>query len=375
MALSFSVLANEAEVTIACQSFAVYPAEATDIIGTVYTIAYTSDFDLQGNINSVNHEWFLFNETASYLSYASLLEMTDDFWGIALTGLIEAEIPLAGDSNLNSISDFFEVDQAISAQTAGTINFGGGPEAVTVAWLRYAGETQGSIRLTLPSTTPLQDDLVFDQVFEIFQYQGKLTYEPATEVGGSIAATVDLTRVGGEGKFVGSLPLVLTDARTLERRPTQWTGPHEEIYDVLGTFEIAGTTLFLDRQGDHPWYAGSFFFLDGVPSTPDFQDEYDLWDIFIDDPNDQDGDGIPDLTDVAEIVPGDPPTLTISASEDSLQFTIGGQPGTTVNIEQRTALSSTENWSLLQSVTLADSSEIVVVNAPATNTFYRATLP
>ncbi len=374
VALSLSVLANEADVTIACRSIAVYPADATDVIGTIYTLAYTSDFDFEGNINSINHEWFPFNGGASYLSYASLLEMTDDFWGIAVTGLIEAEIPLAEDSNLNSITDFFEVDRPVSALTGGTIDFGGGPEAVTVAWLRYAGETQGSLRITLASPSPVQDELIFDHVFEIFQYQGKLTYEPATEVGGSITATVDLTRAGGEGKFVGPMPLVLTDARTLERRPTQWTGPSEETYEVLGTFEIEGVSLFLERLDDHPWYAGSFFFLDGVPSTPDFQDEYDRWDLFIDDPNDANGNGIPDLTDVAGVVPSDPPTLVIEAADDSLQFTIGGQPGTTVNIEQRATLSSGD-WSVLQSVTLAASSEVVVVSAPATDAFYRATIP
>lgn|GEM_PF-803837 len=368
--LSFSALANEATVTMACQSIAVFSASADDSIGSTYLAAFTADFNDQSEIASINNEWFAYSGTSNY---ATLLQLEDTFFEVGFTAFLEVDIPLPGDSNLNFITDFFEVDRAIDAQTAGSADFGDGPQPVSAVWSRAAGKNTGQVRLSLATPSALGDELVFEHTFEIFQYSGKFTYTAASALGGDVSGNLDLTRVGGEGKLVGGFPLILTDARSLERRPTQWTGSDQVNYEILGTHEVEEVELFLDRIATRPWYAGSFFFLDGMPGTP-FQDEFDLWDIFISDPNDGDGDGIPDLTDPPTIIPSEPPSLVLSASQGSLQFTISGTAGTVVNLEQRPAL-STGNWTVLQAVTLAGASETVVLNSPSENSFYQVTIP
>ena len=192
-------------------------------------------------------------------------------------------------------------------------------------------------------------------------------------IGGNVTASVDLTRAGGDGKITGAFPLIVTDALSLEREPTQWSAPDQVTLEVLGTYEVDGVELFLDRLGTRPWYFGSFFFLDGIPGTP-FQDEFDLWDMFVNDPNDADKDGIPDLTDPATVTPTEPPVLSLGLNGDSLQITLTGTAGTTVNLEQKDSLGG-GTWSVVQSVNLAGTTESVILNVPAGNSFYRATIP
>ncbi len=365
-----AVQANEAEITIACQSIAVYSASAEDAIGSTYDSSFTTDFTEEGVLNSLNNEWYPVDGTVGYLS---AVQLVDTLFEVTHVGLVQADIPLPGDSNLNFITDFFEVDRAVSAQTSGTIDYGDGAKPVKVTWSREAGQALGSVELSLPSPSPVGDALTFQHTFEILQYRGKLTYTPAEGIGKPVNASVNLTRLGAEGSFKGPLPMVVSDVRTLERTATQWTAADQTVFDVLGTFEVDGVELYLDKLPSRPWYAGSFFFMDGIPSTP-FQDEFDLYDVFVNDPNDGDGDGIPDLTDPVSTVVPDPPTVAVHMAEAGLQFTISGSPGSTVQLEHRSALSS-GSWTLLQTVTLSAASETVVLSRPSADTFYRATIP
>lgn len=362
--------ANDAELTIACQSIAVYPATADDAVGSTYEGSFTSDFSDDGELISINHEWFPVSGT---VGYASGLQLVDTLFEITYLAIVEADIPLSGDSNLNFITDFFEVDREVSAETSGSIDFGAGPEPVAASWSRAAGQTSGILRLSFASPSPVGDGLTFEHTFEVFQYRGAVRYTPASEIGGSVAATVDLKRVGTEGEFKGNLPMRAVDVRSLEREATQWTAADGTVFDVLGTFEVEGVELFLDRLPNRPSYVGSFFFLDGVPGTP-FQDEYDLWDAFLRDPNDADGDGIPDLTDPAGAVISEPPVLSLRTEGQNLVIQLTGKVGTTVQLEQRSGLNS-GSWSSVQSVTFSQATETVVVASPATDTFYRATAP
>ncbi|MCW5557341.1 MAG: hypothetical protein KIT22_05860, partial [Verrucomicrobiae bacterium] len=286
----------------------------------------------------------------------------------------EVEITLAGEKNLNFLTDFFEVDHAVNATTTGTLTLDDQERDVTVVWTREAGETAGSVRITFSSPAHQIAELTFTSAFEIFQYRGTLAYTPATEIGRTVEATIDLTRVGGDTKFTGPMPMTLTDLRTLYRESTDWTGPGGETFSVLGTTDIEGVEFPLDRLANRPWYVGSFFFLDGVPSTP-FQDEYDIWDVFIFDPNDADEDGVPDLTDPDIATPGVPPSLTVTASGATLQLSITGTPGSTATLEQKATLNSGA-WSVLQTITFSTAAQSVTIDPPASgNAFYRVVAP
>ncbi|HRI15597.1 MAG TPA: hypothetical protein PLX89_21585, partial [Verrucomicrobiota bacterium] len=306
---ALSSLANDADMTIACQSIRVSPATAVDLTEFSYAIAYSTDVDAEGNIVSFNDEWFASNGTIGYMTAMQLDSLDLEF---GYLGILEVDIPMSGDENLNFITDFFEVDHAVSASTTGTITIEGTTRDVEATWSRAAGQTTGNVNISFSSPSHQIAGLSFDSTFEIYQYQGKLTYTPASEIGGIVAATVDLTRVGGDTKFTGPMPMKVLDPATLDRQTTDWKGPNDEIYSVLGSMDIDGVPLPLDRLVlSRPWYGGSFFFLDGVPST-DFQDEYDLWDVFIVDSNDTDKDGIPDLSDPGTVIPTEPPTLSIA---------------------------------------------------------------
>jgi hypothetical protein len=86
--------ANDAELTIACQSIAVYPATADDAVGSTYEGSFTSDFSDDGELISINHEWFPVGGT---VGYASGLQLVDTLFEVTYLAIVEADIPLRFD--------------------------------------------------------------------------------------------------------------------------------------------------------------------------------------------------------------------------------------------------------------------------------------
>ncbi|MBL9175080.1 MAG: hypothetical protein JNL10_16190, partial [Verrucomicrobiales bacterium] len=293
-------------------------------------------------------------------------------FGVVDVGVLDVEIPNPGDANLNFLTDFFEVDRAVSGQTTGTVTLGGKSQAVTAVWQRTAGEATGTVTLSFPAFPSLLiGDLTFTHTFEIFQYQGTLAYTPPA-ADGRIPGTVNLNRVGADGHFSGSFPLTLAADGTLERLAAEWTNSLEEVFEVIGSKEIEDVDLSLVRVPLRKQYVGSFFFVDGVPSTPDFQDEFDLWDVFIDDPNDADGDGVADLGDAPAAAP---PVARLSWINKTLQLGIQAPAGTRVDLQQRTSLAGGD-WATTQSFTLGSADETIAVPVPEGGaSFWRVVVP
>ena len=367
-AAALPIHANEATIQIACTSIRAGDASAVDVAETSFEIRYTSDFS-ETDINSFNGEWYQFIGTVGYESVFTLENV--DF-GVVDIGVLDVEIPNPGDANLNFLTDFFEVDRAVSGQTQGTVALGGKSQAVTAVWQRAAGETTGTVTLSFPAFPALLiGELTFTHTFEILQYQGTLTYTPPAS-DGSIAATVNLKRVGAEGSFEGPFPLKLAADGTIERLATEWTNSLEESFELLGSKDIEDVDLSLVRVPLRKQYAGSFFFLDGIPSTPDFQDEFDLWDVFIDDPNDVDGDGLADLGDAPA---GAPPVARLAWINNTLQVGIEAPAGTRVQIQQRASLSEGD-WATTQSFSLGSANETIAVPVPEDGaSFWRVVVP
>jgi hypothetical protein len=130
--------------------------------------------------------------------------------------------------------------------------------------------------------------------------------------------------------------------------------------------------LFLDRIASRPWYAGSLFLLDGLPTTP-FQDEFDVWDVFVVDPNDANANGIPDLSDPQPVAPTSP-TVFISGPPGALRLTVKGEVGRTIRVEWSPTLSPAV-WSLVRSGTLSSAPEVIPVEIGGSGGFYRVTSP
>lgn len=367
-AVAFPVLANEADMNIACTSILVNDATASDVAETTFEIRFTSDFS-DTAVNSLNGEWY---QVIGTVGYQSVFTLESPDFDIAETGVLDVEIPSPGDANLNFLTDFFEVDQAVSGSTGGTVHIGNKSQPVTAVWDRAAGQATGTVTISFPGFPSLLiGDLSFTHTFEIFQYKGKLVYTPPA-ADGAIPARVQLARVGGEGTFNGTFPLRLAADGTIERLAATWTNAVDETFELLGSKEISDVDLSLVRVPLRKQYAGSFFFVDGIPSTPDFQDEFDLWDVFISDPNDADGDGIADLGDAPAAAP---PQAGIVWINNTLRLGLQGRAGTRVNIQRRASLTSGD-WVTTQSFVLASDNETFALPTPeAGASFWRVTGP
>jgi len=364
---------NEAAMNLVCQSFVVRPAQAvpdpsggnaSDCIGE-----FTTDINDLGEFRSINGEWFPYNGT---LGYTSNIRIRSVELGLEWIGVIEVDIPKAGDLNLNFITDFLEVDQAVSATTQGTVDVGLGVEPVAARWNRMAGSAEGTLTLRMPSPFEAGTDLEFLHRFEVLHYRGSLTYTPAAVGTTRVEARVQLPRLGGSGHFEGPMPLIVRDARTLERVNTHWIAAGGVDFEVLGSRDVEGVELFLDRIASRPWYAGSLFLLDGQPATP-FQDEFDAWDVFVVDLNDANANGIPDLSDPQPVAPT-VPTVSLSGPPGALRLTVTGEAGRSVRVEWSPSLSSPA-WSLIRSGTLSGLPEVIPVEVGGSSGFYRVTSP
>ncbi len=365
--------ANEATMNLVCQSFVVRPALAVpDPSGGIAVDClgeFTTDLNNVGEFRSINGEWFPYNGT---LGYTSTIRIRSIELGLEWIGVIEVDIPKAGDLNLNFITDFLEADQAVSATTHGTVDVGLGAEPVVAKWNRMAGSAEGTVTLRMPSPFEVGTELEFLHPFEVLHYRGSLTYTPAAPGTTRVEAQVQLPRLGGNGQFAGPMPLIVRDSGTLERVNTHWIGSGAVDFEVLGSKEVEGLELFLDRIANRPWYAGSLFLLDGQPATP-FQDEFDLWDVFVVDPNDANANGIPDLSDPQPAAPTSP-TVSLSGPPGALRLTVTGEAGRTIRVEWSPTLSPSV-WSLIRSGTLSSAPEVIPVEAGGFNGFYRVTSP
>lgn len=365
--------ANEATMDLVCQSFVVRPAQAVpDPTGGVAVDClgeFTTDVNDLGEFRTINGEWFPYNGT---LGYTSTLRLRSLELGLEWIGSIEVDIPKAGDLNLNFITDFLEVDQAVSATTQGSVDLGLGAEPVMAQWNRMAGSAKGTLTLRMPSPFEAGTELEFLHPFEVLHYRGSLTYTPAAVGTTRVEAQVQLPRLGGQGHFAGPMPLIIRSARTLERVQTHWIADGGVVYEVLGSKEVEGVELFLDRIANRPWYAGSLFLVDGQPATP-FQDEFDLWDVFVVDPNDANANGIPDLSDPQPMAPTSP-AISLSGPPGALRLTVTGEAGRTIRVEWSPTLLPPA-WSLIRSGTLSSAPEVIPVEAGGSNGFYRVTSP
>lgn len=338
-----NALANEATLTLTSLSLKVPPATLSTL-GGQYGLSFSTTDD-----DSTNSELFQSGGSAEYQTYAILDYPGSDALG-ALVGVLTLQTPLGGDTNVNGITDFLEVDRAIAATTTtGEIEIDDGIDfsrgTVTATWQRAANSTTGTLQLKVNLPDFGFQDLTFNHGFEIFQYRGAFTYSRS---GTNVTASINLPRVGGPGGFVGNFPVTRKSNVELNRAPVSWTGPGGKTFDVLGTDDIEGVPLPISHVIGR-FYAGLVVFADGDPTTP-FPDEYDFFDLLIEDLNDSNGNGLPDLTDDLTAAPARP-TLTASIAAGVVQLQLNGTPGSRCVVESNSSLAAT-TWNSVGEVTL-----------------------
>ena len=363
-----ALLANEATLTLTSLSMKV-PTASVNLLGSVYSLSFTTADD-----DTVNGELFASEGTGTYTSNAVLDYPGSEALG-ALVGLITLDIPLSGDTNVNGIIDFLEVDRAIaSTATTGTIEIDDGMEfsrgTVDATWRRNANETTGTVELRVNLPDFGFQSLTFNHTFEIFQYRGILTY---TRNGDDVTATVNLPRQGAAGAFTGSLPMTRLSNVELSRAPVTWKGPGNLDFELFGTDDLEDVPLPVSYIARN-FYGGLIVLADGDPTTP-FPDEYDFFDVLIEDPNDADKDGLPDLSDTVSGAPSQP-TLAASFTSTAIQIEVTGTPGTPFVIESSPTLPAT-TWTTASEVTLNASGKatISVTDLSGNARLFRARTP
>ncbi len=354
---------NEAAMRMNCASVRVSTA-TTKQSGQTYTLSFTTTDDY------VNGEWAV-NGGISYASYA-LLTFPGSGGPVAMNFYID--LPDTGDTDSDLVNDFFEVSKPLvgAISPSGSIVLDNGEEVimgfVDATWNRAAGQTTGTVQLRVNLTRDLFIPVVtFTHTFEIYQYAGKLTYAVK---GAQVEASVDLTRQGAAGKFTGPFPMARRSHDVLERADADWSGPGGQIFTVLGSSALDGDEMLLTRGAAGNNYLGSFYFFDGVPSTPCL-DEYDRWNVQIIDSNDADKNHIPDLTDGTEFVKPEGPAVKLVAANGQLTLTITAKAGQQVTVEQSTDLDGTP-WEEVETRTLSSDSEDLSLVSPSEGArFYR----
>lgn len=362
LASTLSIRANEAQVVFYSLSVMLRPAQVK-LLGQTYTLAATTLTD-----GTVNDEIGINEDMQSAHYRSTYLLFTDPvFPDEPIPIYCDLDVADPGDSNLNSVSDFFEVSEAVNAaKSEGELYFDDGMDVyegtVAMTWNRAAGSATGTcaLRFRMPD---FGIDMTFNHVFELLEYRGTLTYQVD---GTNVHSTVTLTRRGAEGSLTGPFELHRVNTTELSFDATAWA---KETGTTIHWYSSTDIDYNIYRGGMRTNYFGVLATEDGMPETA-ATEEYMLFEINIFDANDNDGDRIADLSD--EPAPPKPPTLGIRLDGNQLKLRITAEAGRRVFIDHASSLPF-KDWATLPPVTLATSTQELELEWPAVSpTFWRA---
>jgi hypothetical protein len=326
----------DVQVRLSCLSLRLAPATARQS-GLDYTAAVESDTN-----NPPNGELALADASTGY-SHGGFLNWADPTSGVPVFVPFYVNVPDFVDTDQNGLDDFFEIRQKVpTATTDGVYQAPGNTNwsALTATWSRPANAKDGICTLNLLSL-----GLVFNQPFELIEYDGSLRY---TNASGLINGWADLQQFEQPTNVLsGDITLLLVSPDRLSLNDGSWT-------DASGNALPFGAWEPLNRYGSN--YLAACWFADGDPSTP--QTDYTDWDLLLTDAHDYNHDGVPDLTD-----PLPPPTLLLEVDKNRLSLQIQGVAGQSYSVENATDLSQT-NWTSVATVTLTNAEQEVPLGSP-----------
>ena len=347
--------ANEAQVVLHCESVRLRPS-AVDQAGIEWRLEASTLSD-----GTINDEIWVSDE-GPYM-HGTVLFLTEGLSADPLRLECQIEVPDPGDSNLNGLSDFFEVALSVTdLASVGEFLFGDGAELyqglVDMTWTRAAGETAGTCQLRL-RILDYGVDLTFPHTFEISDYRGVYAYETD---GVNVFGTVSLARQGAAGTLRGPLLFERLDYFELAFPAFALEDELERRISFFGSW-VLDTSLLRGVLRDN--YYTVLYTQDGWPATPNGP-EYEVWNLHLFDPNDSDRDGIPDLSDDPP-----PPRLSIGYSDKRLQIGIRALHGQQVTLEAASAVVPS-SWTVVDTVVLAGATHTFEIETPSGPRFWRA---
>ena len=314
-------------------------------------------------------------DPSSPYSHFSFFKMEDPTALEPIFGVIAFDVPSGPDPDLNGngFPDFFEVGRPVSGSTDGAYfipdGMGGAFDqgSVQASWSRAAGSKDGACKLRLRSQmVGLLPELV--HAFELIEYKGPLSYSPDTN---SVSGTINLTQTGAPSEQLTGPILLLKSATNrfnkLELQPDAWTNAAGQT--------LSYTNDVIDRDLTRPTnYFGFVDFLDGDPNTANDPD-YLTWFLSIDDPNDSNGNRVPDFSDDVGSTTPRAPSLALARGSAELLLRISGTVGRAHEIQRIDSLSRT-NWTTVSILTLTSDPQTVPLPLP-TNAilFWRVRVP
>jgi hypothetical protein len=272
------------------------------------------------------------------------------------------EIPLNFVVDLPSNADgnilLLEYSLAVSKRTIGQyIDPEGNVGTFKADWAKAANSTTGTVKITFD----FMGTAAFTHNLEIFSYSGEIA--SYTRDGAKINAPVTLLRDGApDQKLIG--PLVMS-ADAMDKVSLTSTNFTTEAGVAWNWF--APETF--DRSGNE--YYQFLGVIDGTP--PDAPEDFNTWVLDIVDPNDDDSDGIPNLSDFTP--PAIPqPTLDISKIPTGIRVIVHGDIGRTYTLQSTPTISPTVWFDFLE---IKPDANPYLIDLPATDTatFYRLRTP
>ena len=358
-----NALANDATLYLSCSSISIRPSQWVDG-------GRTNGLSLSAYSNGQINDELAFsvseNDPESHFASAYL---TLPGRPVPLLGDLFVGAPGLGDVNLDALTDFCEVglgntNMATSGVIAVFDRAGEHDGTVAAVWNRTAGVTTGTVSFHI-LISDLGVDLQTTNSFEIYQYRGNLSYT-ATPTG--VSASVDLSRLGSDGRIQGPFPLIRTDLYDLDFPAGTWTNADHARLRFISSYG-EGVTL---SKGPLPtYYYGLISFTDGQPELG-FGSGYEVWYLDLFDPNDANHNHIPDL--VEPPIDLTPPAISVSLASEKLNLEVVGHPGQLVFIDLTSTLSPL-GWTNLSSFSLTNSTQVISLPIPVeTQGFYRARL-
>ena len=357
VATTFSAPAQTApvplQVRMLCYDIMVHPAKIK-LLGGIEDI---NQFSSQGSFNPANDE----------LAFAPL-DVPTTHWGTFLftdgqtfeTFPFDFQLDIPdNDANQNGIYDLLEYSQSVSGvSTIGTYSDpDGGQGSFQATWTKAANSHTGTCRIIFDFATQSP----FNHPFEIMNYEG--TWSSAVKENSTVHGPITVTRDGvADATLSGELALSLAQQGEVKLTTTSLTN------EVGSTFEWAQPqTMDRDRTEFYEFLTVTDGWL--YEPTPDFMD----WLIIVDDKNDFDRDGIPDLIDPPTVT-ATAPSIQIIKTQNGIRLMITGDVGRAYTLEDAASLPAAQ-WLHPTAVTLTASPHILDLPAPTQATFWRMRFP
>lgn len=356
-----------AKVFLHCQSLKFGPSASTTLPPYTLSLSVTSAPSIKPNselrpnfFNSIGD----FKELVGFYYLAGPAIFVPDDFILGLPDLV--------DGNQDGVPDFYQTVLPIKRSVShGVVDFGlDGQADLEATWTRTAGSSSGRCSAYIRQQS-LNIDAVFPISFQILEYSGTYRYRV---VGSHVDGWVELARRDATDRTLsGPLSLEVLTPDLVQYAPGSWTTGDGDRMAFSGFLPVGEKLYvedqsipFLDRFGTS--YSGLVLMQDGDPTTK-FQD-YRTWWFRLEDDNDSNGDGIPDLSDPVPTLVVPDMRLGLDAGTGGLRFQIEGCRGLVVVLERSSQMSSA-TWMPEMTITPQADPEAIVVPTPDSASFWR----